>query len=71
VRRWHENGQLAAHEEYENGKWQGRRAAWHENGQVQVDWRYENGKLCEGLEVLPRERRALDLVQDGHRGEVP
>jgi antitoxin component YwqK of YwqJK toxin-antitoxin module len=48
LKRWHENGQLAAHEEYENGKWEGRRAAWWENGQVQFDWQYHEGKLCKG-----------------------
>lgn len=49
LRRWYENGQLAAHEEYENGKWEGRRAAFWDNGQVQFDWQYHEGKLCEGI----------------------
>jgi len=48
LRRWHENGQLAAHEEYAEGKWEGRRAAWWENGQLQMDWQYHEGKLREG-----------------------
>ena len=48
LKRWHENGQLAAHEEYVLGKWEGRRAAWWENGQVQFDWQYHEGKLAEG-----------------------
>jgi antitoxin component YwqK of YwqJK toxin-antitoxin module len=40
---------LEAHyKEYEDGKWEGRRAAWWPNGQVQFDWQYHEGKLREG-----------------------
>jgi len=48
LRRWHENGKLAAHEEYDGGRWEGRRAAWWENGQLQFDWNYHEGKLTQG-----------------------
>ena len=39
LRRWYENGQLAAYSSC---------AAWWENGQLQMDWQYHEGKLCEG-----------------------
>jgi len=72
LRRWHENGTLAAHEEYEEGRWEGRRAAWHENGQEQFDWRYRDGKLDEGTwKVFHANGACWTEYRVGPGGKVP
>lgn len=72
LRRWHQNGQIQAHEEYESGKWEGRRAQWHENGQVEMDWLYHAGKLREGIwRAFHANGALLTSYRVGAGGKVP